>query len=258
MITDAFLEANNTLRIAESISDPSDFLTMTDTLVPIIERSKEPSLAGAREIIGRLRRRRLYRFVDEFLLPAGATCKITPEEITTSQDSAGTGIDLRPDDIHVAHVTLNFGKKSKNPVDHVLFFKDWDDQSPRHISSSKVSYVIPAHFEEKIIRVYLKREFGHDSERAKKAVKLAFRRFIERMKPASPIASPVVGSKRHRGNGPDDILAPLDDDGVDSSDTQPSPTARGALASTMDERLSKRVRPQLGFLEKQDHQHETL
>lgn len=124
MITDAFLEADSTLKISDSISDPTDFMTMTDSLVPIIERSKDSSLASARKIIHRLRRRQLYRFVDEVLLPAGASRRISPEEITTCQD-ASTGVNLVPRDIYIAHVTLNFGMKSKNPVDNVLFFKDW-------------------------------------------------------------------------------------------------------------------------------------
>lgn len=125
MITDAFLEANNFLKIADSITDPEAFLTMTDCLIPIIERSREASLAGARKIIRRLRRRQLYRFVDEVLLPAGMSFKISPEQITTCQDTAGNGVNLVPDDVHVAHVTLNFGMKAKNPVDQVLFFSDW-------------------------------------------------------------------------------------------------------------------------------------
>lgn len=125
MVTDAFLEANSALKIADSISDPEEFLTMTDCLIPIIERSKEASLARARKIIRRLRRRQLYRFVDEILLPAGTSFKVTPEQITTCQDAAGMNVNLVPDDVHVAHVTLNFGKKAKNPVEEVFFFSDW-------------------------------------------------------------------------------------------------------------------------------------
>lgn len=124
MMADAFLEADSTLKISASIGDPVEFMTMTDSIVPIIERSKVSSLAGARKIIRRLRTRELYRFVDEVLLPAGVSRQISPPDITTCQDSS-TGVNLVPDDIHIAHVTLNFGMKSKNPIDNVLFFKDW-------------------------------------------------------------------------------------------------------------------------------------
>lgn len=125
MVNDAFLEADRTLQISDSISDPEAFLTMTDCIIPIIERSKEFSLANARRIIRRLRCRRLYRFVDEFLVPAGTELRTSPEDITTCQDASGTGVNLVPGDIHVAHVKLNFGMKDRNPVDKVLFFQDW-------------------------------------------------------------------------------------------------------------------------------------
>lgn len=246
MITDAFLEANSTLKIADSITDPAEFLTMTDSLVPIIERSKESSLVGARKIISRLRRRKLYRFVDEILLPAGVSRKITAEEITTCQDRANTGIELRPDDIYVAHVTLNFGMKSRNPVDQVLFFKDWEDSSPQLISSAKASYVIPAHFEEKIIRIYLKREYEHyhDSNRAKVAAKIAFRRFTERNHLASLLQSPEQSRKRQKRSSTGDAPDSTTDFRAASPDSQ-NPTT--GLAPTPDERLAKHCKPSIDF-----------
>lgn len=125
MITDALIEADHVLHISDTITDPVEFLRMTDTIIPIIEYSKDPALNGAKAIIHRLRRRQLYRFVDEVLLPAGVSSDISAPDITTHQDSAGTGVNLRPSDIHVAHVTHNFGMKEQNPVDNVLFFANW-------------------------------------------------------------------------------------------------------------------------------------
>lgn len=125
MLTDAFIHADSTLRISDSIASPADFLTMSDSLIQVIERSKETSLKRSREIVHRIRRRHLYRFVDEVLLPADRKMNITPEDVSTCQDAAGTGVALRPEDIHIAKVTLNFGMEQRNPVDNVLFFKNW-------------------------------------------------------------------------------------------------------------------------------------
>ncbi len=125
MITDAFLEADPVLKISDSITDPVEFMSMTDSLLHTIQYSKDPRLTKAKEIIDRLRRRKLYRFIDEILLPAGSARVIRPEEITACQESGTTGVNLVPDDIVLAPVTLNFGMKNQNPVDKVLFFKDW-------------------------------------------------------------------------------------------------------------------------------------
>ena len=125
MLTDALLEADGALGISASISDAEEFMRMTDSIIPMIEYSRDARLRKAKSIIERLRRRKLYQFVDEVLLPAGRSIKVTPEEITTCQEAAATGVNLVPDDVVVTSVTLNFGMKSQNPVDKVLFFRDW-------------------------------------------------------------------------------------------------------------------------------------
>lgn len=125
MFTDAFLLADEALEIADSVHNPEDFLGMTDSIIPIIERSKDPRLKDARHVMHRIRRRQLYRFVDEHLMPNGRSVSIKPEDVTTCQDSAHTGITLAPEDVHIKMVTLNFGMKEQNPVDKVHFFNFW-------------------------------------------------------------------------------------------------------------------------------------
>eukprot|EP00177_Eucheuma_denticulatum_P002979 GFKZ01005358.1.p2 GENE.GFKZ01005358.1~~GFKZ01005358.1.p2 ORF type:complete len:250 (-),score=26.19 GFKZ01005358.1:1103-1852(-) len=247
MVNDAFLEADRTLEISDSISDPEAFLTMTDSIIPIIERSKESSLANARRIIRRLRCRRLYRFVDEFLVPAGTKLQISPEDITTWQDASGTGVNLVPDDIHVAHVKLNFGMKDKNPVDKVLFFQDWEDRNPVHISSAKASYVIPAHFEEIIIRVFVKREERPgDTNRIKDAVKTAFRRLLKTTSHSQPDRSLAPIMRRHTG---ENVATSISDqgEGLDGLTSTDSMVCQGKVGSSMettaDDRVAKRKKP---------------
>ena len=59
-----------------------------------------------------------------------------------------------------------------------------------YIPSTKVSYVIPASFEEKILRVYLRKDFGPKKSEARNAAKLAFRRFLRSANLGSPLPSP--------------------------------------------------------------------
>jgi len=163
MVADILAEANSELNIANSINDPEKFLGMSDTVLHTIEYSTSANLKKARQLLHRLRRRDLYSFVDEILLPPtffqdGA--RITAEDITTNQNSGD--VNLVPEDIKLSIVTLNFGMKDKNPVDAVKFFTDWNSDTTVHISADKVSYVLPKVFEEKFCRIYLRRSRKED------------------------------------------------------------------------------------------------
>lgn len=179
MCMDAFLEADEALGLSEAILDPTEFLRLSDSTLTMIEHSREQNLKSARDIIYRIRRRKLYRFVDEGLVPPGSTRKMTEQDVVSRQNN-NSGIILRPEDIVIFIVKLNFGCGDRNPVDDVLFFKDWEDQNPRYIGSD-FSFVVPKVFEERIVRVYLKKLFADRANelRAMETVKAAFRRCIE-------------------------------------------------------------------------------
>lgn len=199
MLADILTFANSSLNIADSICDPVQFMSMTDVILHKIEFSNSSALSQARALVHRLRRRDLYSFVDEVLLPEGFARVITPQDITTCQVSGE--INLVPDDIVLATVTLNFGMKNKNPIDNVKFFPDWNDDALVHISSSKVSYVIPATFEEKILRLYLRQPRGPDTVRYKRAAKKAFQAFLRRSNFVSPAPSPTLKNQSSKING---------------------------------------------------------
>jgi deoxynucleoside triphosphate triphosphohydrolase SAMHD1 len=193
MISDAMLLADQSLEISDAIGSSVQFLRLTDYVLREIENSRSACLADARSIVRRIRCRKLYRFCDEHLMPAGGFREITELDVTTSQDAAKWDIDLKPEDIVVSLVVLNFGRKDRNPLDSVMFFKDWSDMNPRVLPSGKVSLVFPTVFEERLLRVYLRKEFDSksDEHRAMAAVKDSFRRCIRRMQLGSPLPSPV-------------------------------------------------------------------
>ena len=115
-------------------------------------------LAPARELIQRIRKRKLYKFVDEVAIPAAMIAhlpKVTPEDITTCQ--IGTGKDtLHPDDLIIQDLKINYAMKDRNPVDNTHFFSSARDRKPFLIPKSKVSSLIPDQFQEKFIRVFVK------------------------------------------------------------------------------------------------------
>jgi deoxynucleoside triphosphate triphosphohydrolase SAMHD1 len=229
MITDAFLLADQTLQISDAILDAPSFMRLTDSVLYRIEHSTDSSLMSARSIVDRIRRRKLYRFVDECLLPEGSRRRVTEQDITTSQNAGRWGVDLRPEDIVISNVALNFGRKDKNPVESVLFFKDWEDTNPVHIPSSKVSYVLPTAFEERITRVYLRRQFDSsaDEQQAVGAARDAFRRCMHRLNLGSPlppsgamgrlpaVASSQRGAKNGIREAQHDLVCPDSDSGSD-------------------------------------------
>lgn len=69
MIGDAFDLADDELGISEAVHDVERYTSfLTDNLLRTIESSRSPALKPSREIIARIRRRDLYKMVDEVLI----------------------------------------------------------------------------------------------------------------------------------------------------------------------------------------------
>ena len=69
MIGDAFRLADPILGISEAVEDVELYTTqLTDNLLRTIEASREPELQRARDIVRRIRKRDLYKMVDEVLI----------------------------------------------------------------------------------------------------------------------------------------------------------------------------------------------
>ncbi|KAK1939002.1 Deoxynucleoside triphosphate triphosphohydrolase SAMHD1 [Phytophthora citrophthora] len=134
---------------------PHGLKFLTDHIVHSIEASKTDTLAEARALLKRMRRRELYEFIDEYLLPPGLMSRIprfTAEELTTQ--TSLDGVTLDPEDIIVSDGRLNYNFKDRNPVDNVSFYASSDLNNKFHIPKEEVSLLFPEKFEERIIRVY--------------------------------------------------------------------------------------------------------
>jgi HD superfamily phosphohydrolase len=155
MITDALLEADPVLKISEMIYDREQYGNLTDSIVRTIESSRDPLLQASRDIIKRLRQRKLYKFVDEILLQPEQFDKviITEEDIASCSPSG----KLRPSDIIIHNLAINYAMKDKNPVDNVRFYQQ-GNPSPFNIKKEQVSLLIPDTFQEKSVRLYVRDE----------------------------------------------------------------------------------------------------
>ena len=68
MIVDALIAANQVYHFEETIRDPSRYVDMTDNVLCNIENSHNPNLRESQNILKRVRRRDLYRFIASKLI----------------------------------------------------------------------------------------------------------------------------------------------------------------------------------------------
>ena len=178
MVVDALLEAEPVLKLTEKLAGgPREFQKLDDTILKRIEWGPEPELWKAQEIVKRLRTRDLYRYVDEYTVPEAELQSwpdVTPEEIVARQDTGKMGVDLRPEDVIVQNMKVDFGSKNKNPVDNVNFYSDYHSaQHKFSIAREHVSTLLPAVFMERRVRVYSRSR----DQKTFDAIKFAFDEF---------------------------------------------------------------------------------
>ncbi|CAG8528970.1 4887_t:CDS:10 [Cetraspora pellucida] len=158
MIRDALVEANSSLKIADAIENAEEYIQLSDSILNKIEYSNlvGEGLTKSKEIIKQLRRRKLYKFVDECLIPKDKKDDmmkaINEREIISYRNG---NVSLHEDDVIVDWKTLNYAKKDENPVDAVRFYNDGD--STFHVPRSKVSYLFPVQYEEYIVRIFARK-----------------------------------------------------------------------------------------------------
>ncbi|KAJ2958880.1 hypothetical protein NQZ79_g5581 [Umbelopsis isabellina] len=145
------------LKISEKVDDEYEYLKLTDDILKTIQFSECDELKKAREIIKRLRTRKLYRFVDEFLIPAGMEQCLTEEKITSQElvSYQSDNANLTEEDVIIEWLVINYAMKDRNPMDSVRFFsKRLQDQGSFTIPKQQVSSLVPSQFQEINIRVF--------------------------------------------------------------------------------------------------------
>ncbi|KAM4622553.1 deoxynucleoside triphosphate triphosphohydrolase SAMHD1 [Discoglossus pictus] len=184
MITDAFLKADpyiriegsdgNTYTISSSVDDMVAYTKLTDNVFYQILYSTDPDLSEAREILRKVERRELYKFVgqthpnsctrinsDEYeKLPADVANSIPQTSINDSK--------LNPEDFIVDVIHMDYGMKEQNPINNVRFYCKSDPTKAIKIRKDQVSQLLPEKFAEQIIRVYYKKTDEKSLEAAKR------------------------------------------------------------------------------------------
>ena len=171
MVVDALLEANSALKISDKVFDVKEFVKLDDSLLDIIENWEilshmlQPnpedlhSLKCAQEIVQKLRRREIYKYVSEFQVPKDALA-CDQWQTPSSQDIVncyhGSDVKLNAENVVIAETRIDLSMQDRNPLDHVGFYDDLYNLEKRHLKPDQISSMVPDNYQEKVLRVYSK------------------------------------------------------------------------------------------------------
>ncbi|XP_026120864.1 deoxynucleoside triphosphate triphosphohydrolase SAMHD1-like [Carassius auratus] len=160
------------LKISESIKTAEDYSKLTDEIFEQISSSTSDNLKEAREVLNKIIRRKLPKFVGEARLTENSMSK---EELTDSwkaavhkYEPADPTVSLSADDFSVYVVDLDHGMKDKNPIEKVFFYSKRKPNEASAIKDYQLSSFLPLRFNEELVRVYYKTTDGNKDELKKK------------------------------------------------------------------------------------------
>ncbi|XP_049326802.1 deoxynucleoside triphosphate triphosphohydrolase SAMHD1-like [Astyanax mexicanus] len=166
MIVNALIAADKKLAISAAVKDPSAYMKLTDFILQQILDSTDPELSTAREIVERLSKRDLYKFID------GKTCK--PKDVKhldsaekwkaklvawvehAKKEAGGQQTQFTAEDFIIMPVKINYGKNEDNPIGCLRFYKKDKTDKPIRLSKDEVSYLLPEKFAEIKVMVFYK------------------------------------------------------------------------------------------------------
>ncbi|KAM3921816.1 deoxynucleoside triphosphate triphosphohydrolase SAMHD1 isoform 2-T2 [Leptodactylus fuscus] len=184
MITDAFLKADQHIKIegsdgnyytiSDSVEDMVAYTKLTDNIFHQILYSSDPELSKAREILRKVERRQLYKYVGQ--TQPKANTRIKPEEYdklpadlaNSTPQTCPPDVLLNPEDFIVDVIHMDYGMKEQNPINNVRFYCKTDLTKAIRITKDQVSQLLPEKFAEQIIRVYCKKTDDKSLESAKR------------------------------------------------------------------------------------------
>ncbi|KAM6458183.1 deoxynucleoside triphosphate triphosphohydrolase SAMHD1 isoform 1-T1 [Liasis olivaceus] len=174
MITDAFLKADPYIkikgsggklyRISTALEDMEAYTKLTDEIFLQILHSDEPELSDARNILCKIERRDLFKFLGETQPPEGKEIKkeeydgLSAEIVNSKPNTVSQDVELKAEDFIVDVIDMDYGMKKYNPINNVRFYCKSDITRAVKITKEQVSKLLPEKFAEQIIRVYCKKK----------------------------------------------------------------------------------------------------
>ncbi|KAL1281492.1 hypothetical protein QQF64_000295 [Cirrhinus molitorella] len=156
------------LKISEAIKTTDDYSKLTDEIFAQISSSTADNLKEARDILNKIVRRKLPKFVGEARLTQK---KFSKEELTKTWKTAvekykptDPTVSLNAEDFSVYVVDLDHGMKDKNPIEKVYFYSKRKPNEASAIKDYQLSSFLPKRFNEELVRVYYKITDGNKEE----------------------------------------------------------------------------------------------
>ncbi|KAL7839233.1 hypothetical protein SRHO_G00258910 [Serrasalmus rhombeus] len=168
MIVDALKAAEKTkvFKISAALEKTEDFMTLTDDILQQINRSTEPQLEKAREIIDRILNRDLYRFIGEETFGPNELKHMDDKKWQETLAASLKKLREKDDDqcLNSVHfktqcINFNYGKQEKDPIKFLRFYSKDDPVTPVEVSSlskKKVSFLLPQKFAETKVMLFYK------------------------------------------------------------------------------------------------------
>ncbi|CAG8818254.1 22926_t:CDS:2, partial [Cetraspora pellucida] len=157
MIADALVEADPYFKIKDAIDDPKKYIKLNDSILSTIEHSDCEDLKASRNIIKRIRRRDLYKFVSECSIPKRVKKIVTKEKLDEHFRKDNSLSAEIIDDLITERLGLNYGKGNNNPVENVIFYdKKERTAEPSPIPREELSYLVPEEFEDVVLSVFVR------------------------------------------------------------------------------------------------------
>ncbi|KAG7243767.1 hypothetical protein INR49_009030, partial [Caranx melampygus] len=168
MITDAFLKADGHINIQGS---GGETFTLSNRVLDEILHSSSDELQEAKEIINRIISRDLYKFV--------GTTVTENEEMSEKvkkqwNESSGQMGKLTAEDFALVVTSLDYGAGNNDPISKVYFYSKAEPDKAKRIPRDEVSRLLPQHFSERSVRVYLKKNDEESLEAAKEHFRWLF------------------------------------------------------------------------------------
>ncbi|KAH9620231.1 hypothetical protein KSS87_019014 [Heliosperma pusillum] len=143
---------------------------LDDSIIKTIETAPDEELKEAKDLIKRIRRRDLYQFCNEYAVPREDLehfRNVTAQDIICSQKSGG--VTLKEDDVIVSNVKIDLTRGRLNPLVQLppleyrlawsmaVKLNDHLSQEKFPIRDDRISHLLPACYQDTIVRVYSKK-----------------------------------------------------------------------------------------------------
>ncbi|XP_039540206.1 deoxynucleoside triphosphate triphosphohydrolase SAMHD1-like [Pimephales promelas] len=164
------------LKISEAIKTAEEYSKLTDEIFEQISSSTAENLRKSRNILDKISRRKLPKFVGEARLTEK---KMSKEQLTESWKAAvqkHPTVSLNAEELPVYVVDLDHGMKDKNPIESVYFYSKRNPTEASPIKDYQLSSFLPEKFNEELVRVYYRRtddQTDEDKMKDKKKVEEA-------------------------------------------------------------------------------------